>query len=293
MEVIFLMKRKTAVSTDSTADLTKEMYERYDIRKLGLFISFGDKVVQDGNEAEEVTAQAVYDFYKKTGKLTKSAAVSIAEYKDFFESLLNEGYESVVHVNISSGISATHQNACIAAAELGNVYVVDSTHLSTGQGLVALKCAELAEAGVDPSQIKEQADIYKKKVSTSFVLDTLTYMAEGGRCPTLAAYGASLLKIKPTIVMPDGKLVVGKKYRGKIENVLSEYVRDTLTPNQDYDLDRIFITHSGMDDPQIIENVKKQILDLVPFKQIYITTAGIIIATYCGPNTLGILFAAK
>lgn len=283
------METKVRVTADSTCDLPVELCERFGIAKIGLWVGFGEKMMQDDGS---LSSRDVYDYYAKTGNLTKSAALSIQEYTDFFKRFTDEGYE-VVHVNISAELSSTHQNAVLAAQSLPGVSVIDSRHLSSGQGLVAIKCATLAQEGKSAAEIKEIVDQYKHRVSTSFVLDTLQYMARGGRCSAMTAFGANLMKIKPTIIMPDGKLIVGKKYRGKLANCLKEYVSDTLTADREYELDRIFITHSGVDDPQILEDMKAQILSLVPFREVHITQAGITVSTHCGPNTVGILFVTK
>lgn len=281
------MDKKVVITSDSTCDLPPYICEEFGIVKIGLWVNLGDDVVKD--EDGVTSAYTAYDYYEKSGQLAKTAAKSIEEYKEEFSKFTSQGLE-VVHISLSSEISSSCQNAILAGNELGNVYVVDSRQLSSGQGLVAMKCAELASAGKSGAEIKEFAEKYKLRVCTSFVVDTLKYLAEGGRCSSLSYYGASLMSIKPTIVMPDGALVVGKKYRGKLAKVLKDYVRDNLPADGNYETDRIFITHSGMDDEAILEDLKNIILDIVPFKQVYITQAGITIAAHCGKNTLGILY---
>lgn len=283
------MEQKTIITSDSTCDLPASLCERYNIHKYGLWVNLGDKTMEDDGT---INNWDMYKYTRETGKLPKSAARSIPDYTDFFKSFTDKGYQ-VVHINISSELSVSYQNATLAAAELPNVCTVDSRLLSSGQGILAIRCAEKAMEGLDAASIKAFADEYKSHISTSFVLDTLEFLAKGGRCSALAAFGANVLRIKPSIVMPDGKLIVGKKYRNNLEKCFEQYIKDTLVPDADYELDRVFITHSGLDDPEIAERLKALVLSIVPFKEVVINTAGICVAAHCGPNTLGVLFSVK
>ena len=283
------MAQKTIITADSTCDLPVELCQRYNIHKFALLVNYDNRLVDDDGTIDNFD---VYRFTRETGEMPKSSARSIAEYTDFFQTFTDQGYQ-VVHINISSELSSSYQNATLAAAELTEVYTVDSRLLSSGQGILAIQCAEKAAEGMAAKDIKAFADVAKAKISTSFVVDTLEFLAKGGRCSALAAFGANVLKIKPSIVMPDGKLVVGKKYRGKLESCLEQYVRETLVPDADYDLSRIFITNSGMDAPTVSQRLKELVLSIAPFEEVIINTAGISVAAHCGTNTLGILFATK
>ena len=130
------------------------------------------------------------------------------------------------------------------------------------------------------------------RVDASFVLDDLEFLQKGGRCSALAAFGANLLQLKPCIVVHDGKMGVGKKYRGKFAMTLENYVKERIGDASDIELDHIFVTHAGCD-----ENIYLKVADLVksiaPFKEVHITRAGCTISSHCGRNTLGVLFIRK
>ncbi len=113
----------------------------------------------------------------------------------------------IVHIDISSDLSSTYQNACLAASELeeGRIHVVDSRHLSTGGGLLALQGAKLRDAGEDAAAIAAALREMAECGDTSFVLDTLQYMWKGGRCSGVTALGANLLKLKPCLQMQEGQ----------------------------------------------------------------------------------------
>jgi fatty acid-binding protein DegV len=104
--------------------------------------------------------------------------------------------------------------------------------------------------------------------------------------------GANLLKIKPSILVKDGAMSVGHKFRGPLTKVLLEYVDMQLAGRDDIRTDRIFITHSGCD-RETVEAVRERIASHMHFDQIIETRAGCTISSHCGPNTLGILFVEK
>ena len=197
----------------------------------------------------------------------------------------------MIHINISADFSSCHQNACVAAEEFpGRVFVVDSRNLSTGHGHVVCEAVKMAEAGIlSPAEIAEVLRELADRVDASFVLDRLDYMVKGGRCSAVAALGANLLKLKPYIEVVDGKMRVGKKYRGSFEKCILEYVKDKLQGRDDLVLERIFITYTPVQE-DLVEKVRAAVASYAPFEEIVETQAGCTISCHCGPGTLGILF---
>ena len=281
---------KIILSADSTCDLGEELKQRYHVHYKPLHIHLGEKNYQDG---VDITPDMIYETFDKEKILPKTSAPNPQEYIDHFKQWTEKGYE-VIHVSIGSGLSSSHQNAKLAAEELGNVYVIDSGNLSTGSGHLVIEAGDRIAQGMPASQIQEEVQALQSKVHASFVIDTLTYLHEGGRCSALAAFSASVLNIKPCIKVDntDGSMSVGKKYRGSMERVLKRYVRDQLKDRTDLKLDRAFITHSGTSQ-EIIETVKQEIEGFADFNEILITRAGCTISSHCGPNTLGVLFMTK
>ena len=280
--------QKIKITCDSTCDLTAELYDKYDVDVLPLGVSLGDKFYHDG---EDVTAQGVFEFVEKNGVLPKTAAVSVGEYEDVFRKYVDQGY-SVIHINISSELSACHQNACLAAEEVGKVYPIDSRNLSTGSGLLVIAAEELANEGFSAEEIVDRLNEMKDRVDASFVLQTLEYLKKGGRCSSIVALGANVLQLRPEIEVSDGGMKVGKKYRGKMERSITDYVRGRLEGREDIQLDRIFVTHSYVPD-EIVESVVALVKELHPFHEVLVTTAGCTISSHCGPNCLGVLFVKK
>lgn len=281
---------RTIISTDSPADVPAEIRERYDIRVIPLNIILDDDCFEDG---VNIQPDDLYAFYKKTGRLPKTSAVSVAEYTDFFKELTQDG-SSVVHISFSSALSATHQNARLAAEDFDNVYIVDSKSLSTGIALLAIKAAQLAQDGLDAKTIAHEMEYKREKVVTTFILDKLEFLYKGGRCSGVAMLGANVLGIKPSIVMADGKLQVGKKYRGKLENCQMQYVRDLLEQYAGrIDTDRAFLSRTaGVSDEQM-KALQKEIHKTLKFKEYIVSTVGCTITSHCGERTFTFEFMLK
>ena len=280
---------KVKIISDSTCDLSPELIKKYDIAILPLYVNMNDKVMKD---SVEVVPDDIYAFVDKTGVLPKTAAPNISDYLDIFNKWHKQGY-SIVHFNISSEFSSAYNTACLAAGEVGDVCVVDSRNLSTGQGLVVIYGAELAAQGKTAEEIKKACDEIALKVEASFVVDSIDYLYKGGRCSAVAALGANLLKLKPLIDVKDGRMTSGKKYRGNIDRVILNYVDDKLRGRKDIDFKRIFITHTKCS-AETVKQVEAKVKELCPrFEEILETTAGCTVTSHCGPNTLGVLFIRK
>ena len=169
---------------------------------------------------------------------------------------------------------------------------MDSKGLSTGQGLLILRAADLREEGRGAEEIVDIVNALRPYVNTSFIPDRLDYLYKGGRCSRLALYGANILKIHPLIDMDDGQLVPGKKYRGSMVRCIEQYVSDLAARYPEYDTRRCFVTHSYADE-EVVAAAKQKVAELFRFDEVLETVAGSVITGHCGRNTLGVLFIAK
>ena len=279
---------KIKITCDSTCDLTEELYKRFDIEVVPLEVTLGDRVCYDG---VDVSTDELYEYAKRTGTLPKTSAISVGAYEDVFRKWTEAGY-AVIHINISNKLSACHQNACIAAEGMSSVYVIDSLNLSSGSGQLAMAAAEMAAEGMEASEIAEQLTEMRTRLDVSFVLQTLEYLHKGGRCSGVAALGANLLKLRPEIVVSDGAMTVGRKYRGSMEKTVLDYIRGRLEGNDNVVPGRIMITHTIM--PQeIVDKAEALVRSLHPFKEVCVTSAGSTIGSHCGPACIGVLFFRK
>ena len=274
------------ITATSTCDLPPELLERHQITIVPLYVSFGGNTYRDG---VETGPDDIFRHVEEGGALPSTAAVNISDYQALFAELSPQ-YDAVLHITIGGSFSACYQDACVAAEEFSNVYVVDSRNLTTGQGLLVLEAAEAAERGESVRDILARLDSLIDKVDTTFVVDKLDYLAKGGRCSSVVALGANLLKLKPCIVLADGQMTVGKKYRGAFDKVLPDYVRDQLD-GKEVRTERAVIVRTRCDPaiPAAVEQVVRE----YGFREIIHAVAGSTISCHCGPNTLGVLFLRK
>ena len=219
------------ILTDSTCVLPRELMEEYDISVIPLHINLGERSLLDG---EEVTPQDIFAHVAAGGELPSTAAINLSQFQEAFAGYAS-GHDAVICITIGSGFSSCFQNASAAAGDFSNVYVVDSQNLSAGQGIAALSAARMARQGLSPEEILPRLQTLISKIDTSFILDRLDYMSKSGRCFSVAALGANLLKLKPCIELKDGQMTVGKKYRGAMPKVMRQYVWDRL---EKYEKDR-------------------------------------------------------
>ena len=277
------------ITSDSTCDLSADILAQHDISTMPL------TVIKDGQQYLDnvtITPAEIFAHVAAGGSLCSTTAVSIGEYQEFFAALAGE-YDGVVHINLGSGFSSSYQNACLAAEEFDNVVAVDSQNLSTGQGLVVLKAVQLAATAENLQELKAELEAFTAKVEASFLIDKLEYLAKGGRCSAVAALGANLLNLKPCIDVKDGKMGVSKKFRGKYEKCLPQYVKERLEGREDLDTSMpIFITQTKVSDDAYAA-VKDAVSACSDFGTVYETVAGCTISCHCGPGTLGILFVRK
>lgn len=279
------MSKKVIIASDSTCDLSPELIERYGVKILPLGVTLGEKNYTDG---VDVDPDMIYEHYEKTGELPKTAAVNIADFESFFGECAKDGY-SVVTFTIGSAMSSTYNNARLAAEEFEDIYVVDTKNLSTGGGLLVLAACDMAAEGKTAKEIADECSALADRVDASFVIDNLEFLHKGGRCSALAVLGANVLQLKPCIMVREGKMGVGKKYRGRFDVVLRSYINDMVGDASDIRTERIFVTHAGCDE-SIVKACVEQVSALGVFREVLVTRAGCTISSHCGRNTLGVLF---
>ncbi|MBO6158175.1 MAG: DegV family protein [Firmicutes bacterium] len=281
------------IVADSTCDLSKELIERYDVTIIPLHVVLGDKEYSDG---VDISPEQIYAWSDANGKTPKTSAPSIDEAKNVIRAFTEKDpSQEVVLFTISASMSATNNILRMAAENLhveDRVFVIDSKNLSTGIGLSVIQASIWAKEGKSGKEIAQGLDEMLPKVRASFVVDTLVYLHRGGRCSGLAAMFGSAFKIHPEIVVEDGAMHPSRKYRGKMDVVTVKYAKDLENALLNAVPDRVFITHSDADE-KTVSLVRDYLKGLNYFDEILETNAGGVIASHCGPGTLGVLFVSK
>lgn len=286
------MDSKIVLFADATCDLNPELTKKANIHYCYYHIVMGDNDYRDGLE---ITPEEIFDHYRATGELPRTASISVGDYMESFRPWVEKGYE-VIHVNLGNAISSSYSNCVLAAKELGNVFNVNSGNLSSATGLLVLRAAELIEEGeLSAREIVAQLELLTPKIYASFVLDTLEFLKAGGRCSALMAFGATVLGIKPCIVVDnkDASMSVGKKYRGTPEKVMQNYLNDMLSKHPNIIPDKVVFTHSGLA-PEMICFAKKTICTILGVNiDIPVNRASCTISSHCGPGCYGVLFMTE
>ena len=269
------------ITADTTMDLPMEVIERLNIHPIVSYVSLGGENLADW---PDITSKDLFDYVAKSGQLPKTAAANPTDYEDVFRKLRAEDSRPIIHIAKSSGISSCFENAVLAAREIPDVYVVDSLGLSTGSGMLVMMAAESDKT--DPAELVAELDEFKSRIECSFIIETLDYLYKGGRCSGLAALGASILKLRPEIVLENGKMHAGRKFRGPYEKCLYTFIDETFRDLNRFEPGILYVNHT-MQDRTLLEALIRHIKDMNYFEDVREFTACAAIATHCGPNTFG------
>lgn len=281
---------KIQIFADSTCDLTPELKEEFGIQTIPLNIVLDDKSYYDG---EEITRDEIYAWANANKKTPKTAATGYEIAMERISPYIKDGYD-VIFFGISEDMSTTCNVVRLVASDLetDRLFVIDSMSLSNGIALQVIRAAEMAREGKTAEEIVEAIEALRGEVSTSFIVDTLTYLARGGRCNAATALLGNTLKIHPKIEVNDGKMGVATKYRGNLKMTTLKYAKDMEEELLHCRHDIIFIVNSGHD-PEIVKEVYDYIDSLHVFERIELTLAGGVICSHCGYGTLGIMYYNK
>jgi DegV family protein with EDD domain len=280
---------KIKLFTDSTCDLTDEILEKYDISVVPLYVHFNDDAFKD---RIEINTEELYKKVDEYGILPMTAAPSPGDFYNAFKPFVDEGRE-ILYIGISSLISSTVQNATIAKADFqdAKIEIVDTFNLSTGEGLLLFKAADMINQDMKLEEIGDALRAMTPNLRTSFVVDTLDYLYKGGRCSAVQHFFSSILKIHPIIKIEEGKMVVGDKVRGKMEKALDLMIEDVLSKKGRIDSNRIFLPHSLAHES--VEYVKSALEKELDNPEFIVSGTGCVVSSHCGKNTLGVIYLEK
>ena len=208
------------IFADSTCDLSADLVDKYQVTILPLCIVMDDQSYFDGIEA---TPEKIFAWADANKTTPKTAAPSLEYAAKLLKPAMDAG-EDIVFFTISGQMSTTPNVIRLVGEDAGytRLFIVDSQNLSTGIGLQIIKAAEMAQAGKSAEEIYDWVTQRRHLVRASFVVDTLTYLARGGRCNAVTAFLGNALKLHPKIVVKDGTMSVSKKYVGSINYVIGK-----------------------------------------------------------------------
>lgn len=274
------------LSCEYQVDLPKELLEKLNIAVVHMYVSSSEKTYRD----DEMPLADFYALARKEGKIGQTSAANLLDYQEHFQKLL-EKYDEVIHLAISSGLSSGYNNANVAADGNPHIHVIDSKRASGGTAIQLLYANDLLQQGLDAESIVQKVLERQNSIECSFQIDTLEFLVRGGRCSRAKMLGANLLKIKPVIVCnTEGKLVMGKLHRGKMNKVVKEYFKEVLS-QKNIDKTRAIIEYSTLDDEGMaLYEECKQMLVNAGFKEVVEGQCSPIAAYHAGPNIIGTQF---
>ncbi|MCR4989958.1 MAG: DegV family EDD domain-containing protein [Lachnospiraceae bacterium] len=282
-------KEMVMITTESVADLPASLARKNGILILPHMVETEDGLFRDGKEIEQ---NGLLAYMKDEKAKVKTKAPDVEEHENFFAYALNRA-NNVVHISISSKVAHSgYYFAKEAAKAFDNVTVVDSGHLSSGQGLMALTAYKMAQEGAGPEEIAKALNSVKKRVNTGFIVDGLEYLSRAGQVSSRIAGITRAFMIRPVLALKKGRIGVGKVYFGSRERAWKRYINSTLRNPSEIDNSLLFVTYVGLSHSDI-EKIKTMIEGRMKFDEICFQKASPAIAVNCGPGTFGLLFVRK
>ena len=276
------------ISTDSAGDLPKYLVEKYQIAVMPYRVLTEGGEFMDGVEAE---TDGILSYMSEKGKYVRSEPPKTADYEEFFaEQLIKAHY--IIHIAIAKNASKAYENAMEASKTFDNVIVIDSGHLSSGMGLMALCAAEYAANGMLKDAIVKEMECIKKMVKTSFIVTDTEYLARSGRISQKIHALCKAFMIHPVIVLKNSSMKVGALRIGTRDSSWKKYIASALDIRGEINKKILFITYAGLTMEELNE-IKEQVKTKVPFEHIICQKASPAIVTNCGPGTFGLLFMLK
>ena len=286
------------ISACSTADLTKEQFEKYDVKFVCFHFNIDSETYPD-DLGQSMSFKTFYD-RMRDGADTSTSQVNPEQYIDFFTPYLEEG-KDILHLTLSSGISGTYNSAMIAKEELEEkypdrkIYVIDSLAASVGYGMLMHELSDMRAAGKSIDELVEWIDANKLKIHHWVMVSDLKWLVKGGRVSKVSGVLGSMLNICPLInVNREGKLAPQEKIRTKKKAIAR--IVEMMEANADNGLDydgKCYIAHS--DCPEDAEYMKNMIEE--KFKnlkgKVIVNSIGTVIGSHTGPGTMVPVFFGK
>ncbi len=281
-------KMRIIISTDSVCDIPEYLTKKHQIAVMPYRVITEGGEFLDGVEAE---TEGILSYIGTRGKRARSKSPEVADYEDFFAEQLTKA-QYVIHIAMAQNASQGYANALEASKTFDNVIVVDSGHLSSGMGMMVLRAAQYAAEGLATDEIVNELKRMRKKVRTSFIVDSTEYMARSGRISSKINAVCEVFMLHPVIVLKNSSMKVGAIRIGTKDYARRKYITSTLNVMGEIDNKILFITYTGMKREELRE-IERQVKEKVTFENIIYQKASPAISSNCGPGSFGLLFMLK
>lgn len=279
-------KEKIAILTDSGADVPESIKEKYNVKVIPLKIIF-----KDGEYIDKlnITAEEVYRRMDK--EIPKTSLPDGEMIKGIFDEIKQEGYEKVIAITISSGLSGTNNMVRIVADDYKDleVFVLDTKNIGIGSGLSAVQAAVQVDQGLPFDEIKSNLQKSTEKAKVYFHVPTLEYLQKGGRIGLVQSVLGSLMNLKPIITCNDeGIYHTVAKVRGKAKSVSKtiELVEEYAANSNKYNL---AVAYGGETAIEEAKSVREELKKKLPhFEQFFFDQVSPALGVHTGPGLIGI-----
>jgi DegV family protein with EDD domain len=277
--------QNTAIVVDSTADFP-DAHERYpNWRVVPLYVNFGTESYKDG---VDLTADQFYERLRTSPELPTTSQPTPGDFLATYEELA--GYDRILSVHIAANLSGTFQSAGTAAAELGDgrVRTIDSQSASVATAMLAIAMQRRLERGTTDEEIDALVERYLPGHGLLFTVDTLEFLARGGRIGRAKAFAGQLMNVKPILSIRDGEVAPVKRVRGN-RKAFQEFVDALESQTRNEPGLRVGIAHA--DAPERMVEIEKMVRDKRPQATIEMETIlGAVIGAHAGPGTVGLFW---
>lgn len=278
------------ITTESGSDLPKEYVERFNVKIIPMHVTMGNETLADGS----FEVKKAFDYYDETGTLPKTSGTTPDDNLKIFSKIREEHPEAhIIHIGYSAVTTVSFNAAHIAAEDFENIHLVDAKHVTLGLSAVVIATAQFIDENpaVSPEEIVAFVEEIRERTHMVFIPKTLLYLKAGGRVSNLAFHSANLLKLHPTIVLDDGYLVSGKKYRGSFERCLNKMLADFFNM-RDIDPDTVLVGGAPGVTPEHKETVLNYVEQQGVLNPVWNGT-GAVISSHGGPGAIGIVGIAR
>lgn len=285
--------KRIFITTECVADLPANYLNEYkDIELIYYDIKTDRGIFRD---TKEITSLNVLEYMNGGKKVITSIIPSAYDYKQFFTEKL-KSYDEILHVSVSSGISEAFENANTAKSRMGidgeRIHIIDSRHLSSGQGLITMEAVKCRDKGMDCKDIINHLIDYIPKVSTSFLANNADYLYYNQKVGENVMKICRMFSLHPVLAMIDGKLTLKRVYIGNYKKCAKRYMKNTLGRIENIDTTSGFITYAGCSE-ELLKHINVELANKIHFDNLYKCQASATVSCNCGPSTFGILFAKK
>ncbi|SFC70505.1 EDD domain protein, DegV family [Bacillus sp. 491mf] len=277
------------IITDSAADLPKELLHTYDIEVIPLRVY--DE--QENEFIDGVTLDPI-DLLRnmREGKVYKTSLPSLEKIQEVFTTYAKQDV-TCIYLAFSSELSGTYQSSVIVKEEVKEIYpnssleIIDTKCISTGQGLLVVEAAKMAQSGATKEEILSRIAFMAKHMEHIFTVADLQYLVRGGRLSKVAGFIGGLLNIKPILNVEDGKLIPLEKIRGR-KKVFQRILDIMETRGKDLGNQTIGISHG--DDLESVNILSEMITERFGCKVFVVNSIGAAVGAHAGPGTLAVFF---